>query len=138
MSDQDRPVGANGTTAGPGVPPAAPTELSAPSAPAAPTEPSAPFAAADDDGSATQAGPPLVPADPAAYDTERSAAARKRGLSTPYVPGGRDPELAKTERDERRLLRWLLIMVIVIVLAGFVLGMAAALLGLNGLVGIPD
>jgi hypothetical protein len=29
-------------------------------------------------------------------------------------------------------------MVIVIVLAGFVLGMAAALLGLNGLVGIPD
>jgi hypothetical protein len=43
-----------------------------------------------------------------------------------------------TEQDERRLLRWLVIMVVVLVLAGFVLGMAAALLGLNGLVGIPD
>jgi len=126
MSDEDRPVGTDGTAGRPGIPPPSP-----------PSEPSEPFAAADDEP-ATVAGPPPVPADPAAYDSERNAAARKRGLSTPYVPGGRDPDLAKTERDERRLLRWLVIMVVVIVLAGFVLGMAAALLGLNGLVGIPD
>jgi hypothetical protein len=125
MSDEDRPAGADGTAGRMGLPPAA-----------APSEPSEPFAT-DDDEPATDAGPPSVPADPAAYDSERNAAARKRGLSTPYVPGGRDPELAKTEQDERRLLRWLVIMVVVIVLAGFVLGMAAALLGLNGLVGIP-
>src|SRR4051812_35558177 len=61
----------------PGIPP-----------PAAPTEPSEPFATADDEP-ATVAGPRPVPADPAAYDSERNAAARKRGLSTPYVPGGR-------------------------------------------------
>ena len=126
MSDEDRPVGADGTAGRPRCP-----RTSAPSAP------SEPFATADDEP-ATDAGPPAVPADPAAYDSERSAAARKRGLSTPYVPGGRDPDLAKTEQDERRLLRWLVIMVVVLVLAGFVLGMAAALLGLNGLVGIPD
>ena len=131
MSDEDRRVGGDGTAGRPAIPPP-----SAPSEPAEPSEPSEPFATGDEP--ATEAGPPPVPADPAAYDSERNAAARKRGLSTPYVPGGRDPELAKTEQDERRLLRWLVIMVVVIVLAGFVLGMAAALLGLNGLVGIPD
>jgi hypothetical protein len=124
MSDEDRPVGADATPGRPEIPPA-------------PSEPSEPFATNADEP-ATDAGPPPVPADPVAYDSERNAAARKRGLSTPYVPGGRDPELAKTEQDERRLLRWLVIMVVVIVLAGFVLGMAAALLGLNGLVGIPN
>ena len=103
----------------------------------APAPTSEPFVAAD--GEATSLPDPAVavPADPTAYDSERSAAARKRGLATPYVPGGRDPDLAKTEQDERRLLRWLLLMVVVIVLAGFVLGMLAAMLGLNGLVGIP-
>jgi hypothetical protein len=129
MSDEDQPVGAVGAAGGPGVP-TAPEPSGRPEA-------SAPFATTNDDETVA-VGPPPVPADPAAYDSERSAAARKRGLSTPYVPGGRDPDLAKTEHDERRLLRWLVIMVVVIVLAGFVLGMAAALLGLNGLVGIPD
>jgi hypothetical protein len=128
MSDVDRPDGADGAAGLPGTSP--------PSAPSATSEP---FATAADDEFATDAvGPSPVPADPTAFDSERNAAARKRGLSTPYVPGGRDPDLAKTEQDERRLLRWLVIMVVVIVLAGFVLGMAAALLGLNGLVGIPD
>ncbi len=79
----------------------------------------------------------LLPADPAAYDTERSAAARKRGLSTPYIPGGRDPDPAAAERAERRDLKILLAMVIAIVLGGFVIGLIAALLGLTALVGIP-
>jgi hypothetical protein len=78
-----------------------------------------------------------IPPDPAAYDTERNAAARRRGLASPYIPGGRDPELDRTERAERRLMRVLLAMVVVIVLAGFVLGFAAALGGFNGLVGDP-
>jgi hypothetical protein len=84
----------------------------------------------DDDGV-------TVPPDPEAYDTERSAAARKRGLATPYIPGGRDPDQAAAEAEDRRYLRILVIMVVVIVLAGFVLGMIAVLTGLNGLVGDP-
>jgi hypothetical protein len=81
---------------------------------------------------------PAVPPDPVQYDTERSASARRRGLSTPYIPGGRDPDAETTEREERQLVRLLLIMVIVIVAAGFVLGFAAALLGFDFLVGTPS
>ena len=76
-----------------------------------------------------------VPPDPQAYDTERNAAARRRGLSTPYIPGGRDPDQAGAEAEDRRLVRILIAMVIVIVAAGFVLGFIAAIAGLNGLVG---
>ena len=76
-----------------------------------------------------------VPPDPQAYDTERNAAARRRGLSTPYIPGGRDPDQAGAEAEDRRLLRILIAMVIVIVAAGFVLGFIAALAGRNALVG---
>lgn len=78
-----------------------------------------------------------LPPDPQAYDTERSAAARRRGLSTPYIPGGRDPEQAHAEAEDRHWTRILLTMVIVIILAGFVLGVLAQLIGLNGLVGDP-
>jgi len=78
-----------------------------------------------------------LPPDPAAYDTERSAAARARGLAAPYIPGGRDPDQARAESEDRRYLRLLLIMVAIIVLAGFILGFAAALAGLTGLVGDP-
>jgi hypothetical protein len=78
-----------------------------------------------------------VPADPVAYDSERNAAARKRGLATPYIPGGRDPDQAAADREDRRYLKILLGAVIVVVLGGFVLGMIAALLGLDALVGIP-
>ena len=79
-----------------------------------------------------------LPPDPQAYDTERSAAARRRGLATPYIPGGRDPDQARAEAEDRRYVRILLIMVIVIVLAGFVLGVLAELAGLSALVGNPD
>lgn len=76
-----------------------------------------------------------LPPDPAAYDTERSTAARKRGLSTPYIPGGRDPDQERAEAEDRRYLRILLIMVLVIVFAGFVLGVLAFLAGFDSLVG---
>lgn len=76
-----------------------------------------------------------LPPDPAAYDTERNAAARARGLAAPYIPGGRDPDQAAADRENRRYLRLLAIMVVTIVLAGFVLGFIAVLAGLNGLVG---
>jgi hypothetical protein len=78
-----------------------------------------------------------LPPDPASYDTERNRAARQRGLSTPYIPGGRDPDQEAAEREDRHYLRILLVMVIVIVLAGFVLGVIALLSGLTGLVGDP-
>jgi hypothetical protein len=52
--------------------------------------------------------PSELPPDPAAYDSERSAAARRRGLAAPYIPGGRDPDQANAEREDRRYLRILL------------------------------
>ena len=76
-----------------------------------------------------------LPSDPAAYDSERSVAARARGLAAPYIPGGRDPDQELADREDRRNLKILLVYVVVIVLAGFVFGILAALLGLNGLVG---
>ena len=72
-----------------------------------------------------------------AYDSERNRLARERGLATPYIPGGTDPDQSRAESEDRRYLRILLAMVVVIVLAGFVLGIVAALLGLTSLVGNP-
>jgi hypothetical protein len=76
--------------------------------------------------------PPLPP-DPEAYDSERAQHARARGLSAPYIAGGRDPDPVKGRREERFYLRLLLLMVAVIVLGGFILGVAAVLLGAGGL-----
>lgn len=78
---------------------------------------------------------PMPPPDPAAYDTERSAAARARGLAAPYIPGGRDPDQAAADREDRRYLRWLLIMVVAIVLGGFALGIVAVVAGFGRLAG---
>jgi hypothetical protein len=77
--------------------------------------------------------PPLPP-DPEAYDAERNVHARKRGLSAPYIAGGRDPDPEAGRAEERRYLRWLIIMVVVVILSGFVLGLLGALLGLDSLV----
>jgi hypothetical protein len=63
-----------------------------------------------------------LPPDPAAYDDPRAVLARAKGLDAPYIPGGRDPDPETTRREERRLVRLLVAMVIVVVLAGFVLG----------------
>ncbi len=71
---------------------------------------------------------PTLPPDPAAYDEERNVHARKRGLPTPYIAGGRDPDPESGHAEERRYLRWLIVMVIVLVLSGFVLGIIANIL----------
>jgi len=71
---------------------------------------------------------PALPPDPAAYDAERNVHARRRGLSAPYIAGGRDPDPASGQAEERRLLRWLAVMVIAVVLSGFVLGILANLI----------
>jgi hypothetical protein len=69
-----------------------------------------------------------TPPDPAAYDDPRAAAARARGLSAPYIPGGRDPDPERGRAEERRYLRLLIAMVVVVVLAGFVIGILQNLL----------
>ncbi|HSO29507.1 MAG TPA: hypothetical protein VLS28_06360 [Candidatus Sulfomarinibacteraceae bacterium] len=71
---------------------------------------------------------PTLPPDPAAYDTERNEHARKRGLAAPYIAGGRDPDPESGRAEERRYLRWLILMVIAIVLSGFVLGILGNLI----------
>jgi hypothetical protein len=72
------------------------------------------------------ASPPQTPArlppDPEQYDEERNVQARARGLAAPYIAGGRDPHPEAGLAEERRLLRWLLIMVVALVLLGFVVG----------------
>jgi hypothetical protein len=72
------------------------------------------------------------PPDPAAYDSERAAAARARGLAAPYIAGGRDPDPETARREERFYGKLLLAMVAVIVLAGFVLGIVANVIGAVG------
>lgn len=73
--------------------------------------------------------PPQLPPDPDAYDSPRAVQARARGLAAPYIAGGEDPDPATTRRQERPYLRWLIAMIVVIVLSGFVLGAIAKLLG---------
>lgn len=70
---------------------------------------------------------PLAPS-----QAERAASARARGLSAPYISGGRDPEPDEGLRQDRFYGRLLILMVAVIVLAGFVLGIIANIMGLVG------
>ena len=79
------------------------------------------------------AAPEPLPPDPEAYDSPRAAAARARGLSAPYIAGGRDPDPGAGSRQERLYLRLLLAMVAVIVLGGFILGIIATILNITGL-----
>ena len=97
-----------------------------------PTE--APSPAPDNATGSLPSGDALPP-DPEAYDTERNAHARARGLAAPYIQGGRDPEPATGRNEDRFYGRLLLIMVALIVLGGFAFGIVARLLGLTGLVG---
>ena len=78
---------------------------------------------------ATTPTPEPLPADPVAYDSDRAAHARARGLSAPYIAGGRDPDPASTSRTERPYLILLVAMIAIIVVGGFVLGLVAVLLG---------
>ena len=79
-----------------------------------------------------RAGWTSLPADPAKYDAPRNAAARRKGLEAPYIAGGEDPELGETLRREARYLRLLVGMAVALVLLGFVLGIAGALIGIGG------
>ena len=72
---------------------------------------------------------PALPPDPDAYDSPRAVQARARGLAAPYIAGGEDPDPEATRRQERRYRRWLIVMIVVIILSGFVLGAVARLLG---------
>lgn len=70
-----------------------------------------------------------APPDPEAYDSPRSIRAREKGLPGPYITGGDDPNLPAAQAEERRLGRLLLLMVGLIVSAGFVIGIAVVLAG---------
>jgi hypothetical protein len=73
-----------------------------------------------------------LPPDPDSFDEVRNEHARKRGLAAPYIAGGRDPDPEAGRAEERRYLRLLLIMVVVIVLSGFILGILANLISPGG------
>jgi hypothetical protein len=68
------------------------------------------------------AGPGQLPPDPEAYDSVRAQHARARGLSAPYIAGGRDPQPEVGQREERFYGRLLLAMVAALILGGFVIG----------------
>jgi hypothetical protein len=67
--------------------------------------------------------------DPDAYDSPRAQRAREKGLPGPYITGGEAPDEQQARAEERRLWRWLVAMVVVIVASGFVLGAIAAIFG---------
>lgn len=70
-----------------------------------------------------------LPPNPDEYDSPRATQARARGLAAPYIAGGTDPEIEATLRRERRYVRILVAMIVVVVLSGFVLGYIAKLFG---------
>jgi hypothetical protein len=70
-----------------------------------------------------------LPPDPEAYDSERNVQARRRGLSAPYIAGGRDPDPEAGLAEERRYLRWLIAMIVILAVGAFVIGIVATLLG---------
>jgi hypothetical protein len=72
----------------------------------------------------TDARPAALPADPAEYDSARARIARAKGLDTPYIAGGRDPDPEPGLVEERYYGKLLIAMVVTLVLAGFVLGVA--------------
>lgn len=82
--------------------------------------------------SESQQPPATLPPDPEAYDSVRAQHARARGLSAPYIAGGRDPDPELGRREERFYVRLLVLMVVAIVFAGFVVGLVIALFQASG------
>ena len=72
----------------------------------------------------TTTRPAPLPPDPVEYDSSRARIARAKGLEAPYIAGGRDPDPEPGLREERYYGRLLLAMVVTLILAGFVLGVA--------------
>jgi len=70
----------------------------------------------------TRPGP--LPADPAEYDSARARIARAKGLEAPYIAGGKDPDPGPGLREERYYGKLLVFMVVALILAGFILGVA--------------
>jgi hypothetical protein len=64
--------------------------------------------------------------------TERDLAARARGLSSAYIPGGDDPDIDRTRRREARYLRLLIAMVVLIVGTGLVASLVGLAIGAGG------
>ena len=88
-----------------------------------------------DEPSQPSGQPPInrsLPPDPAAYDSPRAALARQRGLSAPYIAGGRDPQPDEGLRQDRFYGKILIAMIVVLVLSGFVLGIVANLVSGGG------
>jgi hypothetical protein len=83
------------------------------------------------DGLMTAQGPRpgSVPPDREAYDSPRAQRAREKGLPGPYITGGDAPDEPEARAEERRLWRWLVVMVVVIVASGFVVGAIVAIFG---------
>jgi hypothetical protein len=84
------------------------------------------------DAAEQQAGQPSepvggLPPDPAEYDSARAQIARAKGLPTPYIAGGRDPDPEAGLREERHYGKLLLWMVVALMFGGFVIGIALAL-----------
>ena len=73
--------------------------------------------------------PPTLPPDPVAYDSPRATRAREKGLEAPYIAGGHDPDPAAGLAEERRYVKLLVAMAVVIVASGFVIGTVIAVLG---------
>lgn len=86
---------------------------------------------------ATPAPEAQLPADPEAYDSPRASQARARGLSAPYIAGGDDPDPERGWSEQRRYLRILIAMIVIVVLSPFVLGIIANALGYTFLLGTP-
>ena len=62
----------------------------------------------------------------------RNVLARKRGLPTPYIPGGTDPDPEAAARAERRYVRLLIAMVLFIVVGGFTISIVGLILNSSG------
>jgi hypothetical protein len=60
--------------------------------------------------------------------TERELAARARGLSSAYIEGGDDPDLEATIRRERKYMRLLIAMVVVIVGGGLLVSLVGLIM----------
>ena len=77
----------------------------------------------------TDASPSAARSRPTRSPTTRSATSTpgSRGLPGPVIVGGTDPSPEAGLREERKYLRLLIWMVAIIIVAGFVIGIAIAL-----------